>query len=250
MKRAAAYGLIASLAAALIGAGVLVAAWVAGTTDGARWLMDAVSRHTPLTISARTIEGRLLDRLQLGSVRIVLAPVEVAIERIDFHWQPLRLLSGQLAAEELTLTGVQIRDNAPGEGPPDLAWPRISGIAGFFNGKIGRLQVNGLTYRRPDGQPVLVTSISSTVAWRNAVLSLSDFSTVAPAGRVMGNITAGFSLPSLRLDLEATPAEPIAGMDSLTLHAQLLPGRHPEQLAGGFTAAAVSGKAKHWELAG
>ena len=250
MKRAAAYGLIASLAAALIVTGALIAAWLAGTTDGARWLMDTVSRHTPLAISARTIEGRLLDRLQLGGVRMVLAPVEVAIERIDFHWQPLRLLSGHLAAEELTLTGVQIRDNAPGDGPPDLTWPRISGIAGFFNGKIDRLRVNGLSYRRPDGQPVNVTRISSTVAWRDALLSLSDFSAVAPAGRVMGNITAGFSLPSLRFDLEATPAEPIAGMDSLTLHAQLLPGRHPEQLAGGFTAAVVSGKAKHWELTG
>ena len=54
VKRAAKYGLIALLAAALIGAGVLGAAWLAGTTDGARWLMDAVSRHTPLTISART----------------------------------------------------------------------------------------------------------------------------------------------------------------------------------------------------
>ena len=81
MKRAATYGLIAVLAAALIGAGALGTAWLAGTTDGARWLMDAVSRHTPLTISARTIEGRLLDRLQLGGVRMALAPVEVAIER-------------------------------------------------------------------------------------------------------------------------------------------------------------------------
>ena len=57
MKRAAKYGLIAVLATALIGAGIWGAYWLVGATDGARWLMDALSRHTPLTISARTIEG-------------------------------------------------------------------------------------------------------------------------------------------------------------------------------------------------
>ena len=214
MKRAATYGLIASLTVALIGAGALVAAWLAGTTDGARRLMAAVSRHTPLTISARTIEGRLLDRLQLGGVRLALPPVEVTIERLDLHWQPLRLLTGHVAAKGLTLAGVQIRDNSPDDGPPDLAWPRISGIATFFDGAIDRLRVNGLTYRRPGREPVNVTTISSSVAWRNTLLSLSDFTVVAPAGRVTGNITAGFFLPSLRFDLEATPAEPITGMDT------------------------------------
>ena len=89
MKRSTTYGLIAVLAAVLIGAGALGAAWLGGTADGVRWLMDAVSRHTPLAISARTIEGRLLGRLQLGGVRLALAPVEVAIESIDFRWQPL-----------------------------------------------------------------------------------------------------------------------------------------------------------------
>ena len=129
MKRAVKYGLIAVLAAALIGAGGWGAGWLAGTTDGARWLIDTVSRHTPLTISARTIEGRLLDRLQLGGVRMALAPVEVAIESIDFRWQPLRLLSGRVAAKELTLTGVHIRDNTPKETPPDFTWPRVSGLS-------------------------------------------------------------------------------------------------------------------------
>ncbi len=172
--------------ATLIVTGALGAAWLAGTTDGARWLMDAVSRHTPLAISARTIEGRLLDRLQLGGVRMAMAPVEVTIESLDFRWQPLLLLSGTVAAKELILTGVLIRDNTSADTPPDLAWPRVSAIAGFFDGRIGRLLVNGLTYRLPDGQSVSVTTIFSSVTWRNTLLSLSDIAAVAPAGRVDG----------------------------------------------------------------
>jgi len=250
VKRRAAYGLIAALAAALIGAGGWGAAWLTGTTDGVRWLMDAVSRHTPLTISAREVEGRLLDRLQLRGVRIVLAPVEVGMERLDFRWMPLSFLSGRVAAKELTLTGVHIRDNTPKETPPDLAWPRVSGLAGFFDGRIEHLLVSGLTYRHLDGLPVNVTTISSSVTWHSALLSLSDLAVVAPSGRVTGSIAAGLSLPSLRFDIAVTPAVPVAGMDAFSLQGRFLPGRSPEQLAGGFTAAGLSGKVKRLELAG
>ena len=145
---------------------------------------------------------------------------------------------------------MDIRDNTPKETPPDFAWPRVSGLAGFFDGKIERLQVNGLTYRRLDGLPVNVTTISSSVAWRNALLSLSDLAAVAPTGRVAGSIVAGFSWPSLRFDLAVTPAEPIAGMDAFSLQGRFLPGRSPEQLAGSFTVAGASGKVKRMELAG
>ena len=81
-------------------------------------------------------------------------------------------------------------------------------------------------------------------------MSLSDLAVVAPSGRVAGSIAAGFALPSLRFDLAVTPAAPIAGMDAFSLQGRFLPGRSPEQLAGGFTAAGSSGKVKRLELAG
>jgi len=250
VKRPAAYGLIAALAAALIGAGGWGAAWLAGTTDGARWLMDAVSRHTPLAISAQDVKGRLFDRLQLVGVRVALAPVDVRMERLEFRWAPLGLLSGKIAAKELTLTGVHIRDNTPEETPPDLAWPRVSGLARFFDGRIERLRVSGLTYRRLDGLPVNMTTLSSSVAWQNALLSLSDLAVIAPPGRVTGSIAAGLSRPSLRFDLAVAPAVPVAGMDAFSLQGRFLPGRGPEQLVGKFTATGSSGKVKRLALAG
>lgn len=250
MKRAAIYGLIALLAAALIGAGVWGAAWLVGTTDGARWLMDAVSRRTPLAISARTVEGRLLDRLRLGGVRVALAPFAAEIEGLDYSLQPLHLLSGRVAVRELTLTGVRIQDNTPADIPPDLAWPRISGMAGLFDGGIERLQVNGLSYRLLDGQSVSVTAISSSVSWRNALLSLSDLVAASPEGRVTGSIAAGFDRPTLQFDLTATPAKPFAGRDAFSLQGRFLPGLGHEQLAGGFTMAGSRGKVKSLELAG
>ena len=243
------YGLMAALAAVLIAA-AWGAVWLGGTADGARWLMGAVSRHTPLAISARTIEGRLFGDLRLQGVRLALAPVEAEIESLGFRWQPLRLFTGSIAARELTLAGVAIRDNSPGGKPPDLTWPRVSGIAGLFAAEIGRLEVNGLTYRLPDGGEVSLRNISSSVVWSKAFLSLPDLVIVAPSGRVAGSIAAGFLQPLLRYDLVLTPAVPLAGLDAFTLQARLSPGTGAEQLAGGISATGASGKVKRWELAG
>ena len=249
MNRAAKNSLTALLAAALIVVGGLGMAWLAGTTENARWFMDAISRHTSLKITARTVEGSL-DRLHLGGVRLSLPPLEVEIESLDYRWQPLLLLAGRITMEELTLKGMQIRDNTPQGTPPDLAWPRVSGIASFFSGRIGRLKLNGLTYRRLDGQPVSVTAISASASWRSALLSLSDLAVISPAGSVTGNIAADFDHPSLRFDLVATPANPAAGMDTFPLQGRFIPGRIPEQLAGGVTVAGYAGKAKLLELTG
>ena len=249
MKRAFKYGLIATLVI-LIGAGAWGAAWLAGTADGFCWLMGSVSRYTPLKVSARKVEGRLLDRLHLEGVRVVLARVETEVEKIDFSWQPLLLFSGRFVAKELTLTGIRIVDNATEKTPPDLAWPRLSAKAGLLYGKIGRLRVDGLTYRQREKEPVSVTAFSTSVAWENGFLSLPDLTVASPYGSLKGNIMAGFDVPFLRFDLAAAPAEPIAGMDFLALQARLLPGHGQEQMAGGFSAAGSAGKAKVLELAG
>lgn len=250
MKREAKQGLIALLVAALIGAGGWGAAWLVGTADGARWVMDAVTSHTPLTISARQVEGRLLDRLRLGGVRVALAPFEVEIESLDYRWQPLLLLSGRIAAKELTLAGMRIQDNTPAGIPPDLIWPRVSGMAGAFDGRIDRLQVNGLTYRRLDGQPIHLNAISSSVSWEKALLTLSNLAATSPDGRVAGNIAAVFDRPTLQLDLTVIPSKPFAGMDAFSLRGRFLHRLGPEQLAGGFTVIGSKGKVKALEFTG
>ena len=250
MKRAAKYGLIAVLAAALIGAGVWGAAWLVGTTDGARWLMDAVSRHTPLTISARQVEGRLLDRLRLGGVRVVLAPFEVEIERLDYRWQPLLLLSGRVAAKELTLTGRA----DPGQHPRGhSAGSRLA--PGLRIGGAFRRADRAPAGERPDLPPSRRAArecdhhLLLRVLAKRAVVPLRSCRrcTVRPHhGEHRGRLFPAV----LPVDLAVTPAVPVAGMDAFSLQGRFLPGRSPEQLAGGFTVAGSSGKVKRLELAG
>ncbi|HEX6827949.1 MAG TPA: hypothetical protein VF104_03110, partial [Burkholderiales bacterium] len=176
-------------------------AWLAGTTAGARWLLDMVSRHGPVKIVARQVEGRILDRLRLAGVRLNAPLQDVEIDSLELRWQPFILLAGRVAVNELTLQGVRIRDNIPASGkPPDLLWPRLTGLPAQVDGRIESLRVDNLTYRHLAENPVAVTRFAASIAWRDQLLSLGNLDMVAaPAGRVAGSIAAGFRAPSLRL---------------------------------------------------
>ncbi|MCE5262547.1 MAG: translocation/assembly module TamB domain-containing protein [Deltaproteobacteria bacterium] len=250
MKRAAKQTWAALLAAAIIGAAVWGAAWLFGTAAGARWIMDQLSRRTPLSISARQVEGRLLDGLRLGGVRITLTPLTVDIDRLDCAWQPLLLLSRRISVRELALTGLRIQDDTPADSPTDLTWPQLSRAAAFFDGRIERLSVSSADYRRLDGEPVRLDSLSTSVAWQRGLLSLSGLAATSPVGRLSGTVAAGFDRPDLQVDLTATLTRPWARMEAFSLRGRFLPGRGGEQLAGRFTWAAARGKANFLELSG
>lgn len=249
MRRRVKYGLIIFPAALLFGiAGAAI--WLIGTTDGARWLLQAVSRHIPLQLSVRHVEGRLCDELRLENVRVSRAPLAIEIDKLVFRWQPGLLLAGQVAVRELTLAGVRIQDDTPGDLPADLAWPRVSGLPGFFDGRIGRLQLKGLTYRRLDRPQARADAVSASVFWRKDIFAISDLVVLVPAGRLSGSMAAGLRRPSLRLDLVAASAQPWRGLDAFSLQGRFVPGKRSEQLAGGFNLTLWSGKLRRLELTG
>lgn len=250
MKRATGYTLVALLAAVVL-AGTGAFAWLAGTAAGARWLLESVSRRTPLKISAQKVEGRLLDHLRLAGVRVGVQQTETEIETLDLQWHALLLLSGKVAVRELSLAGVRVRDNTPVSGkPPDLTWPRVSGIAARLAGGIERLRVEDLTWRRLNEEPAAVTRISTSITWRDAMLTLGELSVAAASGRLSGRVTAGFQRPSLSLDLNVVPSSPVAGMDRLSLQAGLLPARGHEQMAGSVAVTGAGGSKRRLELGG
>ncbi|MDA8124771.1 MAG: translocation/assembly module TamB domain-containing protein [Deltaproteobacteria bacterium] len=251
MTRKRTYGLIATfLATALLAAAVIVLAWSFGTTEGTRRLLKTISRYTPVAISAQKVEGSLRDRLQLEQVRLAFSPFEVEIERLNLRWQPWSLLSGALAARELTLVNVRIRDNTPGDRPPDLSWPRVSGMAALFGIRIERLHVLGLSYRQRNEPPFQLNTLSAAVTWRRGLLSVATLDAAAPEGRLTGTLAAGFALPSLQVELRAAPGKTIGGPETLLLTGRFHPGIGGEQLTGDFTLLGTQGTLRRLELAG
>jgi translocation and assembly module TamB len=250
LKRPLLYLAGASLLALLFAAAGALA-WLIGTPAGARWLLESVLPRTGLKITVRQVDGRLLDHLRLAGVHVAAPPVEGEITSLDLRWRPLLLLSGKVAVTELALRGVRLQDNTPPTGKaPDLAWPRVVGIAELLEGRIDLLRLEDFRYRHLDESPVEVANISTSLDWRDTLLSLNDLAVAAPAGRLTGRIVAGLHTPSLQLDLAVIPPRPVAEFDRLTVRASLHHARPPEQLAGSVTVAGATGAKKRLELSG
>ena len=225
--------------------------WLLDTTAGARFAVGALPALAGVRVSVQGVEGRLLDRLQLTGLRVSRPKLEARVERLEISWEPRQLLHGDLVVHELAITGVSVQDDQPPSGkPPQLSWPRVSGAARRLGARIDRFRLQGLSYRRLQAPPLVVTQATAGIDYRRGLLTLSQFRLLSPGGRLSGEIVAGLSYPRLSIDLAAVPAAPVQDMDYFSLQARLLPGRGPEQLSGGIALAGRSGGAQRLELSG
>ena len=249
MKRRASYLGLAFLALLVLGGAGL--AWLLGTTSGARFALTVLPSPAGLRVTVRTVEGRLLDHLRLSGVRLEEPKLTAEVDRLDLTWRPGDLWSRELTVAALGVSGVRIQDDRPPSGkPPALSWPRVSGLVRSFRAQVASLRVDGLSYRHLKDPPTLLTALSSSLSYRDGLLTISGLSVSSPQGRLSGEAALGMARPSLRLDLALVPARPLQGMDFFSLQSRLNLGKQSEILTGSIALAGRSGGAQRLELTG
>ena len=245
-------GAIAAIA--LAGVSVLALAaffWVISTTEGTRWLLTSTAPLSGISFSADRIEGRMLDQLILSDVRISTAQQKIGISTLKLRWKPLLLLSGTVAIQELSIDGVRIQDDAvPERKSPDMTWPKVPKNVQLIDGMISHLRVSGISYRHLLEQPLLVTSIDSSVTWQNDLLSITDFRALSASGQISGSFSAGFGRPSIEADLIVAPALPVAEMNRFSVLVRPAKAASKEQFSGNVTIAGSAGSRILLELSG
>ncbi len=251
MKKLSWRTLAATFAIALAGTLFAGITWIAATTQGTFWLLTTAAALTDIGFTVEKREGRLLDHLLLSGVRLRMAPLTVAIDRLELRWEPYLLLAGTVALQKLTLSGVRIQDDSPADNKaPVLAWPKLPESAHLLDGRIELLQVSDLSYRRQLELPVQVANFNSSVIWQDSVLSINQLSAGSPYGQINGSVSAGFKQPSLTADLRVALPKPLAEMDTFTLKAARSSAVSPEQLAGSIAVTGMAGKQLMMELSG
>jgi translocation and assembly module TamB len=239
VKRLTKIRTVAAVAIVLAITGIV---WVGATTNGARWFLSTVPALAGLRFTAQKIEGRILDHLRLTGVRLGVAQRKLEFDTFELRWNPLLLLVGRVDVRELILDGVRIQDDTPDDTQPTIpAWPKVSGSARLLDGKIARLWVTGVSYRRLQGQPVRVTSIAGSVTWQDSLLTIRDLKAVSPSGQIHGNISAGFHQPSLTSDLSIALGKPVAGMDHFSLQVRQDRSTGTERFGGRITLSGNAG---------
>ncbi len=90
-------------------------AWVTGTTQGARWLLDQISQRTALEISTERLEGTLGRDLRVHGLTVSWPGGNAQIKNMRLRWRPILLLSCRFVITGLSVDDVTIQDNAPEE---------------------------------------------------------------------------------------------------------------------------------------
>ncbi len=251
MKIRRVYGVFILLFGLLL-AGAFTCQWLLKTPAGFSWILQAVSRHTPVTITARTINGGLGSPLRIEGLSVHWPNGELTVAKLQLRYQPLLLPFGSLAVEELTLSGVRFRNLSPSSGTgQEFAWPHISGLPTMVDAWIDRINLKECTYQYKDQPSIILPDFSAALYWRDSHLSITEIALITKHGRISGMITAGFNRPALFSALTFAPLHPLAGCDRLEFRTRLTaPRQSAEQLAGKLTTTAFTGKNVRYSLLG
>lgn len=246
MKRVIKYIIGALLPAALLTCFALPA-WMLCTTEGARKLLETVSRHTIVKISAEKIEGTPGGTIRLENLAVAWPQGRARIKSLAWTFIPMDLLTGQVNFENISAQDVSVWDHSPAE-PPDLRWPRAPVLIQFFRGGIRRLDISGVTYRHLEKEPLHSPIVKAALTWRNAKLSVNRLRIDSAQGVVTGNILAGWRSPLLEIDLTAKSSHPLAGMDYFRLRGKFKQGKHRGDLAGSLNFSGHQHQKELWRL--
>jgi translocation and assembly module TamB len=225
--------------------------WLLGTVTGASWLLRTVSQQADADITYQNLEGRLWDTLIVQGLEVRWPHGSARAGEISFSWQPLMLLTGNIAIKNFSADTVTIQDNSPEDStPPDLSWPRVEGIPLRIQAWIDKVTIKNLEYRRFNNKPFLLHRATSLIIWHKGVLQMKNATLESSLGNIRGTLHAGLRTASLHMDITASPSEPVISLDQILLKARLIPGRNEEQVRGSLTLTGMSGSAERLHISG
>ena len=239
MRRRIIFGSL--LAVMVIGLSGTVA-WLAGTEDGARWILDRVSRYTEVTVTADRLTGCLASDLSLEGVQVRHADREILIEKGKLSWRVWELALGRITFREVSLQGVSWREKKPDMEPPDLTWPKVPPWLARLWGGIRAFQISKFVYLSPDNDPVTVDRMRARLEWRFGTLTLSEIEGQIPLGRLSGTVGMGLTDPALFGEITVKSGHALAGIDQMTLAMTPAKTAGREQVAGDLRFTAWAGK--------
>lgn len=203
--------------------------WLLSTPEGSRWLLAEISRRSTVTIEARQVDGRLLDRLRLAGVEVHWPQGQASLEDFELRWRPAALLSGRLEIDALVLTGGEIvwqktpAGREAGEAGAAISWPRLTGWPVRLRASIAALLIEGIELRPSAGKAQRLERLTGRLDWREGTFSFVELDATAAGYRLQGAAAAGFKRPLLHLDLHLALPAAAAGLDGLSLQAELAP---------------------------
>lgn len=237
--------------AVLLLSAFVAAAWLLGTTAGARWLIAKIPAASSIRIQAGSIAGSICGGLHLRDLSLSGYWGSATAGEFNFRWQPITIFAGRISVRELSAADVRVRDLRPeaeSPGPPELAWPRISGLLSYLTVDIAKADVERLSYRRLDKPPVAIDRVSARITVARGTADVRKIVFAVPQARVEGSAAIGLTGPYLRTNMNVFPAASPGGMDRIEVRMKLGRGGKDAVAEGSMTVTALAKGSKQIEM--
>ncbi|NLW36218.1 MAG: hypothetical protein GXY80_12195 [Syntrophorhabdus aromaticivorans] len=236
-------------------AGLVIAgafAWIVGTNQGTRFVLEGVARSIPGDTRIRgEIKGRIAGNLEITGIRITTPTRHVSVEKVRVRWNPLSVLTGWIYVKSIVFDGLVIDDLHPDlRTPIDLAWPRASGILSWLKIRTRALRINGVSFREAGREVERIDTVRARTTWYLGGLTVDDLSMEGPLGAARGTIGASFTDPLLTVNGKVRPCQALNGLDELAVALKLEEGGSRQGLSGMVSLIAMSGKNEQIKLSG
>ncbi len=200
-----------------------------GTSLVVRGVLGAIAD----TVSTEKITGRIGHRLHIKGLTLRVAGNTVNAGTVDLAWHPVYLVLGKLPIDTLQLKNVVITGGAEKEKKPvSLSLPRIPRWTSIFRAWVKLLSINGLEYRPPDGEPISVAAIKAVILFDRGTLYIDKASITHDEADLAGAVVLNLVDPGLHARLDAVLHQKTAGLDSVSLNANLPASGRQGEAAG------------------
>jgi translocation and assembly module TamB len=200
------------------------------TEKGTRVLFNQLQPLIPGQLSYSSLNGALLQQVEIRGLNYRLNDLRVEAGRIEFAWRPAALLSGRIELDRLGVEELDLwlppaaADEAPAEPAGPLALPDSVQLPLAI--QIGEIYGHGLRIH-PAGstEPILIEAVALGAHNELERVILDRFSIKAPQGELSlsGELTAAGNYPlAFQLDWSALIPERGAISGSGTLGGELL----------------------------
>ncbi len=196
MKRALLYVTLALVVLFAAVAGTVL--FVANTEAGTRWALAKIDAATGGNLNWAAADGTLMRGMRIADLAYDDGKSLLQIERLEFAWQPWRLLDGSLVLDRADIVGIRHQSRASGSGTP-LTEDALRSL--LFElplaVELHAFRMEDIVLTNPDGTMNSIDSISGGAALDEDALSLNSLRVRRGTTNLAG---------TLRLTRELVPA--------------------------------------------
>jgi translocation and assembly module TamB len=168
--------------------------FVATTDAGARWVLARVDAAAGGNLSWAQADGTLMSGMRLADIAFDNGDSLVRVGRVEFAWQPWRLLDGSLVLDRVDIADLRQQTRVASDSTMSEQELRDMLFSLPIAIELRAFRVDGIEVMQPTGAITAIDMVSGAAQLNSSALTLSNIDVRQGAARVGGNVQLASTL--------------------------------------------------------